>query len=1123
MKKKKQSRKKSNAQGKGKTKEKLRTSIDVYNQLRWDERFDASRFFFGYEERYAGTKEIRVSEFVANGEIPWHRIWYVRDDSRVVWDRKTRVDMLLGDKVEKLICTRESTETTESITLPSEPIPTQETLPETTHEKKRKGPMFSPLRVYGYDRELGEWQETESILPKIKQSTKEKSHKTLRVATYNVLFDTYDKKRVRSEVRLPAVFEHLQSCKADIIALQEVTPTFLPQLLEQEWVKEQYYVSDSVGCVSVRPYGQILLSRYPIRKLSMHRFSESKRVIFAEVAFAGQKIIVAVVHLSSSRNKDAEQIRELQLKRLLQYTSETTVDEPDTPWLIVGDFNERGQTHDELLMEHGFVELWPELHPNSPGYTFEPGRNALAAAQSLTGKPGRLDRIYFRAHGDNLSPRQARLFGTQAIPDTDGLFPSDHFGLCATFLCQTRKKQVMTLPDQCGKDSAEQSPQWPEDIQEALCAKPVYRSALVVMPPESSWEEIQTIRQKHDKSFTRWMPHINLVYGFLPEKHFEAAAKVLQAELAKIPAFEVTLESFAQFSHRASNTVFLQPDFGSQGVLKSFQARLEGLFPHCDEQGRKSDKGFTPHLTVAQFKKGEAEDKERMIKRWNRAWRPKTFPVKEIFLISRRDDQPFEIRHAIPLLGSCDGDKPLSPERLTSPKDSGPDFSTQERLLEEILQNNGGYDSAERLALRKRVFQELERHCEEFLLENDFDFDCPVLYKVGSARLGVLLPQSDLDLVCILPAALSKQSLFAYVLEKLSEQGGLSYHRVLKDALVPVLKMRVHGLDVDVMLSHYPKEIELCHPKDLHHSLRETFEPYDWQVLNSILEAEEILRVVQDHDALPFFRKVLRVVKLWAQRRGLDSNALGFLGGFSWATLCAWKIRELGKSSGATSVFLQELFTSLVEWNWKAPIGLASYKGVRLLSKRDRMPIMTACLPFQNSARNVTSSTFEVLVAEWKEAAAQMSPDGGVEVDWKSFLLPVTAASRVSIQPKVRSLMTVMELQCSHEENVSSCVGRLEGNILSLILELEALGAHVQVLSPRYTECGDEQAEGTSSFSVYYEVCLDFPFRLKLQDADELDDRVKACIERFVDGQRAWYSENVEGQVSLEFAFHASR
>lgn len=47
---------------------------------------------------------------------------------------------------------------------------------------------------------------------------------------------------------------------------------------------------------------------------------------------------------------------------------------------------------------------------------------------------------------------------------------------------------------------------------------------------------------------------------------------------------------------------------------------------------------------------------------------------------------------------------------------------------------------------------------------------------------------------------------------------------------------------------------------------------------------DQILRLVPN---IPNFRMTLRCMKFWAQRRGVYSNVLGFLGGVSWALLTA--------------------------------------------------------------------------------------------------------------------------------------------------------------------------------------------------------------------------------------------
>src|SRR5204863_364100 len=66
-----------------------------YQQLRWDPRLDARRVVIGVETRLDGIKELGFGDFVPDGDVPWHRIWYFRDDREVLWDRRERIDRLL--------------------------------------------------------------------------------------------------------------------------------------------------------------------------------------------------------------------------------------------------------------------------------------------------------------------------------------------------------------------------------------------------------------------------------------------------------------------------------------------------------------------------------------------------------------------------------------------------------------------------------------------------------------------------------------------------------------------------------------------------------------------------------------------------------------------------------------------------------------------------------------------------------------------------------------------------------------------------------------------------------------------------------------------------------------------
>lgn len=168
---------------------------------------------------------------------------------------------------------------------------------------------------------------------------------------------------------------------------------------------------------------------------------------------------------------------------------------------------------------------------------------------------------------------------------------------------------------------------------------PVYRSAVTILPPEEVLPPIQNIRRKFDRRFARWMPHINLLYGFLPDRYFLEAAAIITKNLTTFTPFQITFASYNFFKHRQSCTAWLQPDPAGKKSLKELQAILESIFPQCSEQRKKSAAGFTPHLSVGQFKNiAEAKDN---LPQWNSL----TFKVESVYLISRRRQDPFQIRY----------------------------------------------------------------------------------------------------------------------------------------------------------------------------------------------------------------------------------------------------------------------------------------------------------------------------------------------------------------------------------------------------------------------------------------------------------------------------------------------
>jgi len=76
-------------------KQRMRTAVEVYNRLKWDEDLDRSTFLIGYEDRFLGIMEVPFDEFDTS-EIPFHRIRLYKRNSIVVWDREQRIDALFA-------------------------------------------------------------------------------------------------------------------------------------------------------------------------------------------------------------------------------------------------------------------------------------------------------------------------------------------------------------------------------------------------------------------------------------------------------------------------------------------------------------------------------------------------------------------------------------------------------------------------------------------------------------------------------------------------------------------------------------------------------------------------------------------------------------------------------------------------------------------------------------------------------------------------------------------------------------------------------------------------------------------------------------------------------------------
>lgn len=371
----------------------MRTSEDLYNRIRWDGRFDPSRFVLGIETRSArGPKDeveparVAFADFVPGGDIPWHRVLFIEADRTIVWDRRAQIDRL--DAVDA---------------------------------GRARGPryldlpFFEPRHALRWD---GDAWSPASDAPHPFRADVAPRPERLRVATWNVLWDRYETEWIETERRRPLIVAALRALDADVIALQEIEQPLLDQLLAAGWVRGRYATTAGPRNADVDRFGLVILARPTVREVGLHALGRHKAALAVTIDAADGPLVVAATHLTSDHKADAAAHRARELAELRAGFAGRA---PRYLWM--GDFNDGAA---DLADAVDMLDAWTLARGDADQTpTFDPESNPLADITSDASPPRRLDRVFV---SDGLRVTGGRLVGTEAVTD-DGLFLSDHYGV----------------------------------------------------------------------------------------------------------------------------------------------------------------------------------------------------------------------------------------------------------------------------------------------------------------------------------------------------------------------------------------------------------------------------------------------------------------------------------------------------------------------------------------------------------------------------------------------------------------------------------------------------------------------------------------------------------------------
>ncbi|MDX2820905.1 RNA repair domain-containing protein [Streptomyces ipomoeae] len=922
----------------------MRTSEEIYHRVRWDARFDPARFVLGVMQRGAAPKRVPLPAFVPGGEIPWHRVLFFEADGEVVWDRATGVDRIDATEAGRV-----------------------------RQARLLRAPFFTARTPYVWDGEG--WVPAHSP----REGTPLTGSGGVRVLTWNTLWDRYDADRIDSARRRPLLLRALRDADVDVIALQEVEAELVAMLLREPWVRADWTLGTDPRGRDVDECGLLLLSRLPVREAAFHELGPHKAVTAVVVDAEGMRaegmraegatgavesgvrpLVVAATHLSSDHSENGAGRRDVELAQVTEGLAGL-----DADVILLGDFNDGGDTPQLAL---GMRDAWSETHgADDMTPTFDPRANPLAAISSLTGRASRLDRVLVR--GEAVRVRRAELYGD--APTAEGSYISDHYGV--------RAEMTLDTPETDGRDTA---------ALDRLDARPTPRTALAWLPPQELWPPLQDIRRNHDPQIHRWPPHVNVLFGFVPEHAFEQAAAAL-ATTTTAP-FDARLEGVHWFGHRDYATVWLDPAADGEEPWAALHSMLLRHFPRC----RGRHEGFTPHLSL-----GRTTDPNALAAACAARLTPMPVRVGELALLSRRGDEPMRLRGTMTLgTGEVRWAEEAPHYGYEAAEYYGYDAGDTDV---DYGYDPADTDVADTAVADTAVADRIIPGITEALPDG-------VVHVVGSRRMGCALPGADLDLVAALPGTVELAAVQAELSKALPEAADV---REVVGARVPGLRLRLDRLDVDLVVVA-TGSMDPAEAVDRRVELGEAAAV----ALSAVSDADAVLASAGAHG--PAFARLARQVKAWARARGLDSAPFGGLPGLAWSVLAARTAGEAGDLPPYD--LLRHFFATWAAWDWRTPVGPAGQSHALPLT------ITTPSAPIRPCTDQVTAGMRDLVTQElfraW-EVLEGAPTDPTARYPWAELLAPPPLHRR-------HAAWAVVTAGPGADE------GRLRGRMRSLITDL---------------------------------------------------------------------------------------
>jgi len=310
-----------------------------------------------------------------------------------------------------------------------------------------------------------------------------------------------------------------------------------------------------------------------------------------------------------------------------------------------------------------------------------------------------------------------------------------------------------------------------------------------------------------------------------------------------------------------------------------------------------------------------------------------------------------------------------------------------------------------------------------------------IIRAFGSFELNAHFESSDIDLLCIGPKFVTRDMLFKELAERLESDPRVTDILQLRHAFVPLLKFTFQDVDIDLVYAQWDVDVIREESRlDIDVFSKNFVKDHDTLLcLNGVRSTETIKKLIPNKI---LFERTLRRVKLWAQRRAIYSNVMGFLGGISYsimtakiciqhpdATSCVELLRhffafyrDMHRSSASLKQEMDsevdeddyeelhrrrlhsrdreapciqldhELFDHLYQEGAAPGAAYSAHSEYQRNGYTEIMPILTPARPAMNCAYNVIESTKRVILEELERGHALTAGIDADAIDWSQLL-----------------------------------------------------------------------------------------------------------------------------------------